>query len=69
MNYPSLDETRKLISLAENRLQRLKAIATAMDTLDAEGASDLRIAIGDVITPLNVAMEEADNAFSPDAPQ
>ena len=57
MDYPTLEEVKKMISLAEERLQKLKVIADGLDTLGKSEASNLRIAISDVITPLNIAIE------------
>jgi hypothetical protein len=57
MDYPSLDEVKKMIALADERLKSLKALAGGLNALGEEDASMLRIAIGDVITPLNLAIE------------
>jgi hypothetical protein len=57
MDYPSLDEVKKMIALADERLKSLKDLAGGLNALGEEDASMLRIAIGDVITPLNLAIE------------
>lgn len=47
-----------LLVIAQQRLNTLKEIITT--TNDSLSGSDIRIAIGDAITPLNVALEAAD---------
>ncbi|MDR8387433.1 hypothetical protein MKS85_18060 [Pseudomonas sp. JL2] len=47
-----------LLVIAQQRLNTLKEIVTT--TNDSLSGSDIRIAIGDAITPLNIALEAAD---------
>ncbi|WP_334597218.1 hypothetical protein [Pseudomonas alvandae] len=47
-----------LLVIAQQRLNTLKEIVTT--TNNSLSGSDIRIAIGDAITPLNIALEAAD---------
>lgn len=47
-----------LLVIAQQRLNTLKEIVTT--TNDSLSSSDIRMAIGDAITPLNIALEAAD---------
>ncbi|MNW22432.1 hypothetical protein D3C71_2238900 [compost metagenome] len=61
MTYISEIERQQLLNLlgiAQQRLNTLKEIVTT--TNDSLSGSDIRIAIGDAITPLNIAQEAAE---------
>jgi hypothetical protein len=61
MTYISEIERHQLLDLlgiAQQRLNTLKEIVTT--TNDSLSGSDIRIAIGDAITPLNIAQEVAE---------
>lgn len=61
MTYISeVDRTRlnDLLANAQQRLNTLKEIVAT--TNDSLSGSDIRIAIGDVITPLNIALDAAE---------
>jgi len=61
MTYISEVDRTHLIDLlasAQQRLDTLKAIVAT--TNDSLSGSDIRIAIGDVITPLNIALDAAE---------
>lgn len=47
-----------LLVIAQQRLNTLKEIVTT--TNDSLSGSDIRMAIGDAMTPLNIALEAAD---------
>jgi len=47
-----------LLAIAQQRLDTLKEIAAT--TNDSLSGTDIRIAIGDAITPLNIAHESAE---------
>lgn len=47
-----------LLVIAQQRLDTLKEIVAT--TNDSLSGSDIRIAIGDVVTPLNIALEAAE---------
>lgn len=49
----------KFVTLAEERLKSLRELVPSInESWDEEKQSDLRISLGDSITPLNLALEE-----------